>query len=163
MLDGQGHEREVRPAPPTAEERELQVQAEERERQEAERLDRERARQQAAVAAREARIRQLHQAYANVDEIREQRERRLAMVANTLALSESQERILQRERARIAAQIADSQPDSRDLERYHRELSDLDRRIDWEKDFQSRQRGALTQIRESAEADILDFERFVAH
>lgn len=162
LLDGQGHEREVRPAPPTAKERELQAQAEERERQEAERLDQERARQQAEVAAREARMRHLHQAYANVGEIREQRDRRLAMVKNTLAPSESRERILQGERARIAAQIADSRPDSRDLERYHRELSDLDRRIDWEKGFQNRQREALTQIRDSAEADVLDFERFVA-
>ncbi len=162
MLDGRGTEREIRPAPPTAEERELQAQAEERERQEAELRDQERARQQAEAAEQAARMRHLHRAYANVDEIREQRDRRLAMVENTLALSDSQERILQRERTRIAAQIADSRPDSRDLERYQRELSDLDRRIDWERDFQRRQREALTQIRDAAKADIRDFERFVA-
>ncbi len=162
MLDGQGQEREVRPAPPTAEERERQARAEELERKEAEHRQQELLRRQAEAAAREARMRHLHQAYANVDEIGQQRDRRLAMVENTLALSEGQEAILQRERERIAAQITDSRPGSSDLERYLRELSDLDRRIKWEKDFQTRQREALAEIRNAAEADIRDFERFLA-
>jgi len=162
LLDGRGQEREVRPAPPTAEERERQLRAEELERKEAEHREQELVRRQAEAAAREARLRHLHQAYANVDEIGQQRDRRLAMVGNTLALSESQKVMLQRERERIAAQISDSRPDSSELERYLRELSDLDRRIKWENDFQTRQREALTEIRNAAEADIRDFERFLA-
>ncbi len=154
VLDAQGRERQVRPAPPTAEAREQQ-------RQEALRHEEERARQQAELAAREARARQLHRAYASVDEILEQRDRRLAMVENTLLLSTSQEETLRRERARIAAQIERAPADSLDLERYRTELADLDQRLEREQLFQQRQREALNTIRNHAEADTRDFERFV--
>nr|WP_296748510.1 DUF4124 domain-containing protein [Thioalkalivibrio sp.] len=162
VLDAQGRERQVRPAPPTAEEREREAEARERQQQEALRREEERARQQAEVAAREARARQLHRAYASVDEIVEQRDRRLAMVENTLLLSKSQEETLRRERARIAAQIERAPANSRDLERYRTELADLTQRLEREHLFQQRQREALNAIRDHAETDIRDFERFVA-
>lgn len=161
VLDAQGREQQVRPAPPTAEERERAAEAREQERQEALRREEERARQHAELAAREMRARQLHRAYASVDEIREQRDRRLAMVENTLLLSNSQEETLQRERDRIAAQIERAPADSRDLERYRTELTDLNQRIEREQLFQQRQREALNAIMDQAEADIRDFERFV--
>lgn len=161
VLDAQGLERQVRPAPPTAEEREREAEAREQQRQEALRREEERARQLAEVAAREARARQLHRAYASVDEILEQRDRRLAMVENTLLLSRSQEETLRRERERIAAQIERAPADSRELERYRRELADLDQRIEREELFQHRQRESLNAIRGHAETDIRDFERFL--
>ena len=162
VLDAQGRERQIRPAPPTAEEREREAEAREQQRQEALAREEEQARQQADAAAREARARQLHRAYASVDEILEQRDRRLAMVENTLLLSHSQEETLRRERERIAAQIERAPADSRDLERYRRELADLNQRIEREQLSQHRQREALTAIRDHAEADIRDFEHFVA-
>lgn len=161
VLDAQGRQQQVRPAPPTAEERERAAEAREQQRQEALRREEERARQQAELAAREVRALQLHRAYASIDEIHEQRDRRLAMVENTLLLSESQEETLQRERDRIAAQIERAPADSRDLERYRTELADLNQRIERERLFQQRQREALNAIRDQAETDIRDFERFV--
>jgi hypothetical protein len=161
VLDTQGREQQVRPAPPTAEERERQAEAREQQRQDALRREDERARQQAEATARDARARQLHRAYASVDEILEQRDRRLAMVENTLLLSNSQKETLRRERERIATQIERASADSRDLERYRTELADLNQRIEREQLFQQRQREALNAIRDHAEADIRDFERFV--
>ncbi|MCA1790349.1 MAG: DUF4124 domain-containing protein [Thioalkalivibrio sp.] len=161
VLDAQGRQQQVRPAPPTAEERERAAEAREQQRQEALRREEERARQQSEVAAREARARQLHRAYASVDEIREQRDRRLSMVENTLLLSNSQEETLRREQDRIAAQIERAPADSRELERYRAEIVDLNQRIEREQLFQQRQQEVLDTLRDQATADIRDFERFV--
>ncbi|TVP82083.1 DUF4124 domain-containing protein [Thioalkalivibrio sp.] len=161
VLDAQGLERQVRPAPPTAEERARDAEARERQKQEALQRKEERARHQAEVVAREARARQLHRAYASVDEILEQRDRRLTMVENTLLLSRDQEATLRRERERIAAQIERAPADSGDLQRYRSELADLNQRIEREQLFQQRQQEAMNAIRGHAETDIRDFERFV--
>lgn len=160
-LDGRGQERRVRPAPPTEEEREQATRERERQQQEAEEQEREKARLQADKASLQARVRQLRQAYASVDEIREQRDRRVAMVANILALSERQEETLQRERERIAEQIEKAAPDSKNLERYQAELVDLERRLQREHASQDRQRAMLEEIRSTAEADIRDYELYV--
>jgi hypothetical protein len=159
-LDARGLEREVRPAPPTAEGRERAAQAREQQRLEAERLEQERARQQAEAAAREVRVRQLHQAYASVEDIEEQRDRRLGMVQNALLLSERQEVTLQRERDRIAAQVEGAREGS-NLQQYQAQLADLDRRIAREHAFQERQRETMAEIEASAAADLEDYQRLV--
>jgi hypothetical protein len=160
-LDAKGRERDVRPAPPTAEERERAAQAREQQRLEAERLEQERARQRAEATAREARVRQLHQTYASADDIREQRDRRLAMVENTLLLSQSQEATLQRERERIAAQVEGAKEGSSNLKQHQAQLADLDRRIAREQAFQERQRETMAEIEASAAADLEDYQRLV--
>lgn len=152
----------MRPAPPTEEEREQAARERERLEREADERAREKARQEAEQAALQVRVRQLRQAYASVEEILEQRDRRLAMVANILALSERQEETLRRERARIAAQIEQEAPGSKNLERYQTELADLERRLEREHAFQSRQRAMMEEIRNTAEADIRDYELYVA-
>jgi hypothetical protein len=159
-LDARGLEREVRPAPPTAEDRERAALAREQQRLEAERLEQERARQQAEAAAREVRVRQLHQAYASVEDIEEQRDRRLGMVQNALLLSERQEVTLQRERDRIAAQVEGAREGS-NLQQYQAQLADLDRRIAREHAFQERQRETMAEIEASAAADLEDYQRLV--
>jgi hypothetical protein len=160
-LDAQGRERDIRPAPPTAEDRERAAEVREQQRLEAERLEQERARQQAEAAARAARVRQLHQAYASVDDIEEQRDRRLGMVENALLLSERQEATLQRERDRIAAQVEGAGERSPNLPQYQAQLADLDRRIAREHAFQQRQRETIAEIEASAAADLEDYQGLV--
>jgi len=156
ILDGEGRQRYVRPAPPTAADRE-------RERQEAEQREQEQAQRQAEDAARHARARQLRAAYANVEEIKQQRDRRLAMVETTLMLSERQEATLQSELERIASQMRNSsQVDERTMERYRSEFADLESRIHREWAFQRRQREMYTEITASAEEDIRDFQSLAA-
>lgn len=161
VLDRHGIERDVLPAPMTPEERERQEVERERERIEMQRREQEQARRIEEGRALNARVRQLHHAFASVDEIIEQRDRRLALVANTLALSANQEATLQRERDRIAAQLDDPRASPENRERYRRELADLDRRIAQEQAFQQRQRAAMDDIRAQAAADIQDYERLV--
>ncbi|TVP89212.1 MAG: DUF4124 domain-containing protein [Thioalkalivibrio sp.] len=158
ILDSEGRQRQVRPAPPTAEERERAAQERERERLEAERLEREQAQRQSEAAALERRARQLRAAYASVDEIRQQRDRRLEMVETTLMLSERQETTLQSELERIAGQMRNSQVDERTMARYREEFADLESRIHREWAFQRRQREMLAEIMASAEEDKRDFE-----
>ncbi len=161
ILDNEGRQRQVRPAPPTAEERERAAQQRERERLEAERREREQAQRQSEAVALERRARQLRAAYADVDEIRQQRDRRLEMVETTLMLSERQEATLQSELERIAAQMRNSQVDERTMARYREEFADLESRIQREWAFQRRQREMLAEIKASAEEDMRDFERLV--
>ncbi len=161
ILDNEGRQRQVRPAPPTAEERERAAQQRERERLEAERREREQAQRQSEAVALEGRARQLRAAYADVDEIRQQRDRRLEMVETTLMLSERQEATLQSELERIAAQMRNSQVDERTMARYREEFADLESRIQREWAFQRRQREMLAEIKASAEEDMRDFERLV--
>lgn len=155
ILDEQGRQRQVRPAPPTAEDRE-------RQRLEAERRAEEQARQRAETAALEARVRQLHASYASADEIWQQRDRRLALVENTVRLSERQESTLQSELERIAAQLRSNHADAQSIERYRAELADLQDRIQREWAFQRRQLEVMNEIRAQAEVDIEDYERYVA-
>lgn len=162
ILDEQGRQRQVRPAPPTAEDREREAQARERERMEAEQRAEEQARQRAEAAALEARVRQLHASYASADEIRQQRDRRLAMVENTLRLSERQETTLQSELERIAAQLRSNHADAQSIDRYRAELADIQDRIQREWAFQRRQLEVMNEIRAEAEVDIGDYERYVA-
>jgi hypothetical protein len=162
ILDGEGRQRHVRPAPPRAADREREAEARERERQEAERREQEQAQRHAEAAARHARARQLRAAYANVDEIRQQRDRRLAMVETTLMLSERQEATLQSELERIAAQMRNnSHVDVQTMERYREEFADLESRIHREWAFQRRQREVHAEIMASAEEDMRDFEQLV--
>jgi hypothetical protein len=161
ILDTEGRQRLVRPAPPTAADRERQAQARERERQAAEAREREQAQLAAAAVARQARGRQLRAAYANVGEILEQRDRRVAMVETTLRLSEQQETALQSELERIAAQMRAARVDERTMQRYRDELADVESRIHREWAFQRRQREALAEIMATAEEDVRDFEQLV--
>ncbi len=161
ILDNEGRQRQVRPAPPTAEERERAAREREEKRREAERREREQTQRQAEAAAREQRARQLHAAYASVDEIRRQRDRRLEMVETTLMLSERQEATLQRELERIAAQMRNAQVDEATMGRYREEFADLESRIHREWAFQRRQREMLAEIMASAEEDVRDFERLM--
>lgn len=161
ILDNEGRQRQVRPAPPTAEERERAAKKREEERREAEQREREQAQRQAEAAAREQRSRQLRAAYASVDEIRQQRDRRVEMVKTTLMLSERQEATLQSELERIAAQMRSSQADEHTMARYREEFADLESRIHREWAFQRRQREMLAEITSSAEQDMRDFERLM--
>ncbi|AGA32096.1 hypothetical protein TVNIR_0389 [Thioalkalivibrio nitratireducens DSM 14787] len=161
VLDRLGIERRVLPAPMSSEERQRQEAEREQERIEAQRREREHAQRIAEGVALESRVRQLHRAYASVDEIVDQRDRRLGLVANNLKLSEGQEATLQRERDRIAAQLDDTRASPENQERYRRELADLDRRVAREQSFQQRQREAMAAIREQAAADIRDYERLL--
>lgn len=161
ILDNEGRERAVRPAPPTPEQRAREAEARERERLEAEQRQRELEQQQAEAIARQARARQLHAAYANVDEIKQQRDRRLQMVETTLMLSERQEATLQGEIERIAAQMLNTQVSETTMQRYRDELADLESRIEREWAFQRRQRELHEEINASAEADLRDFEELV--
>jgi hypothetical protein len=161
ILDTEGRQRLVRPAPPTAADRERQAEARERERQAAEAREREQAQLAAAAVARQARGRQLRAAYANVGEILEQRDRRVAMVETTLRLSEQQEAALQSELERIAAQMRAARVDERTMQRYRDELADVESRIHREWAFQRRQREALAEIMATAEEDVRDFEQLV--
>ncbi|MBS0003001.1 MAG: DUF4124 domain-containing protein [Thioalkalivibrio sp.] len=161
ILDNEGRQRHVRPAPPTAEERERAAKKREEEQREAEQREREQAQRQAEAAAREQRSRQLRAAYASVDEIRRQRDRRVEMVETTLMLSERQEATLQSELERIAAQMRSSQVDEPTMARYREEFADLESRIHREWAFQRRQREMLAEITSSAEQDMRDFERLM--
>ena len=161
ILDNEGRQRQVRPAPPTAEERERAAKKREEERRETEQRKREQAQRQAEAAAREQRSRQLHAAYASVDEIRQQRDRRVEMVETTLMLSERQEATLQSELERIAAQMRSSQVDEHTMARYREEFADLESRIHREWAFQRRQREMLAEIASSAEQDMRDFKRLM--
>lgn len=161
ILDNEGRQRHVRPAPPTAADREREAEARERERQEAEAREQEQAQRQAEAAARQARARQLRAAYASVEEIKQQRDRRLQMVETTLMLSERQEATLQSELERIAAQMRNSQVDEQTLQRYRDEFTDLESRIHREWAFQRRQREVHAEIITSADEDIRDFEQLV--
>lgn len=161
ILDDEGRQRHVRPAPPTAADRERAAEARERERQEAERREQERAQRQAEAAARQARVRQLRASYQSVDEIREQRDRRLDMVETTLMLSERQEATLQSELERIAAQMRNSDVDERTMQRYRDEFADVESRIHREWAFQRRQREMIAEIMTAAEDDIRDYQALV--
>jgi hypothetical protein len=161
ILDSEGRQQQVRPAPPTAAERKRQAEARERERQEVERREREQAQRQAEAVALQVRARQLRAAYASLDEIRQQRDRRLAMVETTLMLSERQEATLQSELERIAAQMRSSHADEQAMQRYRDEFEDLESRIHREWAFQRRQREMLAEIMASAEEDVRDFEQLL--
>ena len=155
ILDGDGRQRHILPAPPTAAERESA-------REEEKRREQLRAQRQAEAAERQARARQLRAAYADADEIKEQRDRRLAMVETTLMLSERQEATLQSELERIAAELhSNSQPGEQTMQRYRDELADLESRIHREWAFQRRQRELHAEIMASADKDIRDFEQLV--
>jgi hypothetical protein len=158
VLDSRGLEREVLRAPATAGDREREAQAREMERQEALRREEEKARVLAARAAQVARARQLHHAYADVDEIIEVRDRRVAEVTNRLLLSERQQAALQRDHDRIAAQIEGA---GRDQERYRTELADLSERLERELRYQEGQRALIAEIAGQAEADLEDYRRLV--
>lgn len=161
ILDHEGRERAVRPAPLTPEQRAREAEASERERLDAEQRQRELEQRQAEAIAQQARARQLHAAYANVDEIKQQRDRRLQMVETTLRLSERQEATLQGEIERIAGQMLNTQVSEATMQRYRDELADLESRIEREWAFQRRQRDLHAEINANAEADIRDFEALV--
>jgi chromosome segregation ATPase len=161
VLDRSGRPREVLPAPPTAEDREQEARRQELERLEAEQRAQEEAKRQAEAAALQQRVRQLHQSYANIEDILEERDRRLAVVENNLMLSARQMETLQRERDRIADQIDRHTGNAQTLERYQRELADLDRRLEREKVHQDRQRRMAAEIEAAAQRDIDDYQRLL--
>lgn len=161
ILDHRGHEREVLRAPLTEQERALEAAALEAEREKIRQREEEQARELAAQAATAARTWQLHQIYANVDEIIAMRDRRVGDVANRLLLSERQEHTLQRDHDRIAAQLAALGDDSRNRERYRAELADLDQRIERERRYQASQRAIITEIEAHAEQEIEDYQHLV--
>jgi len=161
VLDRSGRPREVLPAPPTAEEREEEARRQELERLEAEQRAGEEARRQAEAAELRQRVRQLRQSYSSIEDILEERDRRLAVVENNLTLSAGQMETLRRERDRVTGQIDRHTGNAQTLERYQRELADLDRRLQRESAHQDRQREMGAEIEAAAQKDIDDYQRLL--
>jgi len=152
VLDRTGQEREVLGGAGPVEDRESQAEARQAARLAAEQHQREQQRAQ-----------QLRMLYVDESDILAQRDRRMALVRGNMALSESQAALLQREHDRIAAQVetATQRNDTRNLERYQRELADLDQRLEREQAHRDRQQAMLDDIEAQAATDLDDFRRLV--
>lgn len=151
-LDRAGQERRVIGGAGPVEDREAQAQA-----REMARLEEEQRRQE------QARAQQLRMLYENEADIMAQRDRRLALLANNLTLSESQMVLLQREHARIGVQLenAEKRGDARNIERHQNELADLEQRIQREEAHQARQQSMKADIEANAATDLEDYRRLV--
>jgi DNA repair exonuclease SbcCD ATPase subunit len=161
VYDRQGWVQQRLEAPPTEADRERERKAREQERIEAERQAMEQERQRAEMAVLQARMRQLDQAYSGPDDIRDQRDRRLEQIAATLEMSDGFVATLEGERDRISGQIQRHTGENGTLERYRRELADLDRRLEREREHQERQRAMMAEVEANAARDLADYERLV--
>ncbi|HSM27761.1 MAG TPA: DUF4124 domain-containing protein [Thioalkalivibrio sp.] len=161
VYDRQGWVQQQLHAPPTEADRERVREAREQERIEAERRVVEQERERAEMAMLQARARQLDQAYSGLEDIREQRDRRLDQIAVTLEMSDGFVTTLEGERARINVQIEGHTGNDATLERYRAELADLDRRLEREREHQERQRAMMAEIEADAARDLADYQRLV--
>jgi DNA repair exonuclease SbcCD ATPase subunit len=161
VYDREGRGQQQIKAPPTEADLEREREAREQERIEAERQAMEQERQRAEMAVLQARMRQLDQAYSGLDDIREQRDRRLEQIAATLEMSDGFVATLEAERDRISTQIQRHTGDNGTLERYRGELADLERRLEREREHQERQRAMMAEIEANAARDLADYERLV--
>lgn len=161
VYDRHGRMQEQVDAPPTEGERERERETLEEERLEAEQRAMEQQRQRAKAAALQARMRQLDLAYGDLDDILEQRDRRLDQISAALEMSEGFVTTLEGERDRIASQMKHHTGNDATLERYRAELADLDRRLERERAHQERQRAMMAEVEARAARDLADYERLV--
>lgn len=154
LLDRQGQTRDVRRAPVVdTQDPEARAAA----------LEAQRAAEAAAEAARrdEARARFLQQAFGSREEIQASHERRVQVLKDANRISESQERTLLRERARIAAQLEDDQRRPAERARYARELAELDQRIREERAARAARFDQQRRLERERDDALADWDRLI--